>query len=60
MIGFDDRAKGIATHVRFPLPIPATTSLRGTYIGAQIAVFDSASKNTLKFAFSNGLTTTVQ
>ncbi len=53
-------AVGIASHVFFPFPIPTTPSLRGAYIGAQIAVLDTASSNALPFVFSNGLTTTVQ
>ncbi len=53
-------AVGAAHHVRFDLPIPNNTSLKGSFLGTQIAVFDAKSKNKLPMVFTNGLQITFQ
>lgn len=54
----DQRAKlsvGATNHVTFGLPIPNSSSLKGAFLGTQIAVFDLKSKNALPMVFTNGL-----
>lgn len=46
---------GAVNHVSFGLPIPNTASLKGSFLGTQIAVLDAKSKNQLPMVFTNGL-----
>ncbi len=51
---------GALGHVSYSLPIPNNPSLKGVFVGSQIAVADAKSKNAIPGVFTNGLQITVQ